>query len=214
MYYGPSDPDGARAELRSRQRGRPRQPLRAYLSALVHHPNEGLSDIAFERPWLQGLLLLLGSFAAAGAALGWIGLPGMVNGAAGVLGGALFGTGAGAILFLLVTIALHGMAKILEGEGTFVEVATALAFAVTPAYAIAPVALLRFLPGGLGRAAFFVGCFVIVGWMLRLIYLAVREGERFSGTQANLTIFGTVLAAVLGMVTVFFVTAIFVLATA
>ena len=214
MYYGPSDPNLAQAELRAKRRTRLRSSLRVYLSALLRHPNEALSDIAFERPWQQGFALLLGGLALTGGALGWIGLPGLADGPAGVPRGALAFVVFGAALFLILTIAFHGAAQILEGEGSFVEVATALSFAMLPVYAVVPTAALLLLPGGRGGLAFFIGCLGISLWVLRLVYLAVREGERFSGTQAVLTMAGAVLGGVLVMVTAFFLTALYVLAIA
>ena len=214
MYYGPSDPNQAQAELRAQRRAQSRRTLRAYLGALLRHPNEALSDIAFERPWLQGSALLAGGFAVTGGALGWTGLPRLADGPAAVPGGALIGVAFGAALFFVLTVGLHGAARVLEGEGSLVEVATALAFALLPVYVIAPAVVLRLLPGAWGGSAFFIACAAAGLWTLRLVYLAVREGERFSGTQAGLTIAGAVLAGVLGGVVVFFLTALFVLVTA
>jgi hypothetical protein len=212
MFVGGSDSNQAQLAPRARRR-RNRQPLRNYLVELWRHPNRALSDIAFERPWPQGLALLAGGLALSGSALGGTGLPGVASGVAGIPTGAIAGLLIGTMAFVVATLAFHGMALVLEGAGALTELASAFLFAMLPVYAIVPAAVLRLLPGGWGDFAFSTACFVIGLWTLRLTYLAIREGHRFSGIQAGLTITGTLLATMLGAIVVFFGTAIFVLLT-
>ena len=208
MYFGSSE---AQAGTPRRRRERQRQTLRAYLPVLLQHPNRALSDIAFERPWPRGLALLAGGFALSGVALGATGLPGVDRSVTGLPEGALLMLLVGAAAFLIITLAFHGVALILEGEGAFMEFVSAMSFAMLPVYVVTPVAVLRLLPGGWGGFTFFMGCFAVALWTLRLSFLAIREGHRFSGLQAGLTISGTLLAALLGLTVLFFVSGAYVL---
>ncbi len=210
MAFGWIDPNQAPPRAHGKRR-RGKQLLRAYLAELGRHPNRALSDIAFERPWPKGLALLVAGFLIAGAALGVTGLPAAGSGIDGVFRGALFGLGVGAITFIVLTLAFHGMALVLEGDGGIVDFLSAMSFAMLPIYAVTPAVVLRLLPGGWGGGMFFLACFAIGLWMLRLTYLSIREAHRFSGLQAGLTITGTLLAMALGTLVLFFATAFYVL---
>lgn len=164
-----------------------RIPLHLYLKDLPRHPARTLSDIALDRPWLRGLSLLLAAFAVAGAGLGITGLPGTEGGLPGAALGLVTVPAVSGVAFLAVSLVYHGMAKALEGEGSFVELVSALSFAFLPLGLLAPASLLRLLPGALGGLAFFLACMAIAGWTIRLTYLGVREAHRFVGTQAILT---------------------------
>jgi len=210
MVFSWTDPNQAPLRPRGKRR-REQQPLRAYLTELVRHPNRALSDIAFERPWAKGLALLAGGFLVSGAGLGVTGLPGVESGMGALLTGALIGLGAGATTFIVLTFAFHGMARILEGDGGIVDFLSAMSFAMLPIYAVTPAVVLRLLPGRWDGFMFFWACFAIGIWMLRLTYLSIREAHRFTGLQAGLTITGTLLAMTLGAVAIFFATAFYVL---
>ena len=133
MVFGWTDPNQAPLRPRGKRR-REQQPLRAYLTELVRHPNRALSDIAFERPWPKGLALLAGGFLLSGAGLGVTGLPGVESGMGGSLTGALIGLGVGAVTFIVLTFVFHGMALILEGDGGIVDFLSAMSFAMLPIY--------------------------------------------------------------------------------
>jgi hypothetical protein len=210
MSFGWIDPNQAPPRARGKRR-REQQPLRVYLAELWRHPNRALSDIAFERPWPKGLALLVAGFLVSGAALGITGLPGVEPGIGGSFGGAIYVLGAGAATFLVITLAFHGMALVLEGDGGIVDFLSAMLFAMLPIYAVTPAVVLRLLPGGWGGTMFFWASFAIGLWMLRLTYLSIREAHRFSGLQAWLTITGTLLATALGGLVLFFATAFYVL---
>ena len=136
-----------------------------------------------------------------------VGLPGLPQGAAGALQGAALAPIVGFIAFVVVSSVFHRLAIILDGIGSYLELASALLFASLPVYLLAPAAALRLIPGSAGGLAFFAACVLIGGWTIRLTYLSVREAHRFSGTQAILSILGSVLAACLLTMVIFFVTA-------
>ena len=210
MYYGSSTPSAAElSELRRRRQAR--QPLRQHLTELLRHPNTALSDIAHERSWLPGGVLLLGGWVLSGVALGATGLPGLAHGVAGAFQGAVVAPIAGFVAFVIVSFVFHRLAIILEGIGSYVELTSALLFALLPVYLLVPAAALRLIPGSAGGLAFFAASVLIGGWIIRLTYLSVREAHRFSGTQAVLSILGSVLGAVLLTMLMFFVAAFAVL---
>ncbi len=210
MVFGWTDPNQTPLSARGKRR-REQQPLRTYLTELWRHPNRALSDIAFEQPWPKGLALLVGGFLVSGAALGVTGLPGVEPGVVGSFWGAIYGLSAGAAAFLVITLAFHGVALILEGDGGIVDFLSAMSFAMLPVYAVTPAVALRLLPGAWAGFMFFWACFAIGVWMLRLTYLSIREAHRFSGLQAGLTITGTLLATMLGGMVLFFGTVFYVL---
>lgn len=170
---------------------RPRVPLREYLAGLLRYPARTLSEIALDKPWLRGGSFLLAGLALFGASLGDLGLP-------GALARAVLIPGVVAVAFGLVSLVLFGMAKYLEGEGSYMEMVSALVFALLPLLFLAPAGLLRLVPGR-GDFLSFLAWLGIVGWCLRLVYLALRESHRFTGTQALLTM--TIPVAIGGLTT-------------
>lgn len=180
---------------------RRRAPLRDYLIGLVRMPSRTFSDIAFDRPWLRGGGLLLGSLVLAGLLLGATGFPWVGGGFRGALGGVFLVPLLGAVVFGVASLAFHGMAKSLEGWASYVEMVSAFIFALLPLALLAPAALLRLLPGGGGGLLFLLACSAIAGWTVYLIFLSVRESHRFSGLQAILAILVPMaLAIVVGFV--------------
>ena len=163
-----------------------------------------MSDIAIDRPLLPGALLLLGGFVLLGAVWGAIGLPRVGDGFQGAVSGALVVSLVGTIGFLVMSVVLHLMARVFEGIASYGELASALLFALLPLYLLAPTALLRLLPGGLGGFLFFLTILGTLGWVTRLVYLAVRESHRFIGTQAVLTMLTPILFTVLLVMVLFF----------
>ena len=162
-------------------------PLQEYLRELPRRAAPTLSDIALDRPWLRGGGLLLVALAVAGLGLGVTGLPFLGYGLRGGLLGLVAIPAVGAVAFVIVSLVYHGMARVLEGEGGYLELVSAMIFASLPVVFLGPAALLRLLPGAWGGLTFFVACVGLGVWVIRLVYLAVRESHRFTGTQAILT---------------------------
>lgn len=200
MYVGSSTPDpnaGASIERR-------KQPLRAYVVGALRRPRWAMSDIAIDRPLFSGMMLFIGSLILAGVVLGAGGLPQVGDGLRGAWAGAIVVPAFGVLGFMVVSVSVHLMARSLDGIASFTELSSALVFAMLPLYLLAPAGLLRFLPGIFG-IFYFLTVVVIVLWIVRLIYIAIREAHRFLGLQAILSMIGPVLFAFLSTIVLFFV---------
>ena len=182
-----------------------KRPVVFYLRGIVRTPSYSFSDIAIDQPIWRGTALLLVGLAIAGALFGlgdlipeYEGLQGAAIGVAGfVLGGYT------AFLFLMML--LHLIGKAFEGEASIAEELSAMTWAALSFWLLVPTALLWLVIGGAGPWVMTLGIFVTSLAAIRLTYIAIREANRFVGTQAILTMLMLPLGMGLLAIATFFV---------
>ena len=205
MFIDPSAGGDARGAAPPAPQKRQR-PLGFYLRGIVRTPSWTFSDIAIDQPLARGTGLLLGGLGIAGAIFGVGGLLPDFDGVTGlVVGSAGFALG-GYAGFLVLTILLHLIAKIFEGEASIAEELSTMTYAALSSLLLVPTALLWLvLAGTAGTWALVLGAMVAFALLNRWTYLAIREANRFVGTQAILTMLMVPLGAGLTAIAAFFV---------
>ena len=82
-----------------------------------------------------------------------------------------------------------------------------MTFAALPVWLVIPTALLSLLAGEAAAFVILLGLTATSIWTIRLAYIALREANRFLGTQAILTMMVPPLGVGLGAIGAFFVLA-------
>ena len=186
---------------------RRKRPLKFYLRGIVRTPTWTFSDIAIDQPiWRATALLWLG-LALTGFLMGAGGLFGQAAGIFGALSGMVIVTVSGYLGLMAMALLLHVIAKAFDGGATIAEEMGAMTFAALPVWIMIPVALLRLVAGGAEPVVILIGLMATTLWIIRLAYIALREANRFLGTQAILTMMVPPLALGLGAIGAFFVLA-------
>ena len=186
---------------------RRKRPLMFYLRGIVRTPTWTFSDIAIDQPiWRATALLWLG-LALTGFLMGAGGAFGQAAGIFGALFGMTIVTVSGYLGLMGMALLLHVIAKAFDGGATIAEEMGAMTFAALPVWIMIPVALLRLVAGGAEPLVILVGLTVTTLWTIRLAYIALREANRFLGTQAILTMMVPPLSLGLGAIGAFFVLA-------
>ena len=183
---------------------RRKRSLTFYLRGIVRTPTYSFSDIAIDQPILRGTGLLLAGLAVTGALFGLgglildnEGLGGAALGAAGFVSGGYAG-------FLFFTVLLHLIGKIFEGEASIAEEFSATTFAALSLWLLVPTSLLWLIAGGAQPWVMTLGIVLTSVAIIRLTYIAIREANRFMGTQAILTMLMVPLGTgLLGIATFF-----------
>ncbi len=182
-----------------------KRPVTFYLRGIVRTPSYSFSDIAIDQPIWRGTALLLAGLAMAGALFGlgglipdYEGLQGMAIGAAGfVLGGY---TG-----FLFLMVLLHLIGKAFEGEASIAEELSAMTWAALSFWLLVPTAMLWLPAAGTQPWILTLGVLATALAVIRLSYIAIREANRFVGTQAILTMLMLPLGLGLLAIATFFI---------
>ena len=186
---------------------RRKRPLKFYLRGIVRTPTWTFSDIAIDQPiWRATALLWLG-LALTGFLMGAGGLFGQAAGIFGALSGMVIVTVSGYLGLMAMALLLHVIAKAFDGGATIAEEMGAMTFAALPVWIMIPVALLRLVAGSAEPVVILIGLMATTLWIIRLAYIALREANRFLGTQAILTMMVPPLALGLGAIGAFFVLA-------
>ena len=186
---------------------RRKRPLKFYLRGIVRTPTWTFSDIAIDQPiWRATALLWLG-LALTGFLMGAGGLFGQAAGIFGALSGMVIVTVSGYLGLMAMALLLHVIAKAFDGGATIAEEMGAMTFAALPVWIMIPVAILRLIAGGAEPVVILIGLTATTLWIIRLAYIALREANRFLGTQAILTMMVPPLALGLGAIGAFFVLA-------
>ena len=186
---------------------RRKRPLTFYLRGIVRTPTYSFSDIAIDQPILRGTGLLLAGLAVAGTLFG---LGGLFSDYEGVTGAALGAAGfvaGGYAGFLFFTILLHLIGKIFEGEASIAEEFSATTFAALSLWLLVPTSLLWLIAGGGQPWVMTLGIVLTSVAIIRLTYIAIREANRFMGTQAILTMLMVPLGTGLLGIATFFISA-------
>ena len=182
-----------------------KRPVMFYLRGIVRTPSYSFSDIAIDRPILRGTTLLLGGLALAGALFGLGGLISDYEGLQGAVIGAVGLALGGYTAFLFLMVLLHLIGKVFEGEASIAEELSAMTWAALALWLLVPTALLWFPAGGAGPWVLTLGIMLTSLAAIRLTYIAIREANRFIGTQAILTMLMLPLGAGLLAIATFFV---------
>lgn len=199
------DPTAGVNGVAPRAAERRKRPVAFYLRGIVRTPSYSFSDIAIDQPIWRGTSLLLVGLAVAGALFGlgglirdYEGLQGMAIGAAGfVLGGYA------ALLFFTALLYLIG--KTFEGEASIAEELSAMTWAALTLWLLVPTALLWLVVGDAGPWFLALGIVLTSLAVIRLTYIAIREANRFLGTQAILTMLMVPLGLGLMAIATFFI---------
>lgn len=182
-----------------------KRPVTFYLRGIVRTPSYSFSDIAIDQPIWRGTALLLAGLAVAGALFGLGGVipdyEGLQGTAIGVVGFALGGYTA----FFFLLLLLHLIGKAFEGEASIAEELSAMTYAALSFWLFVPTALLWLIAGGAGPWVLTLGITLTSLATIRLSYIAIREANRFVGTQAILTMLMLPLGAGLLAIATFFV---------
>ena len=181
------------------------RPLTFYLRGIVRTPTWTFSDIAIDQPTLRGTGLLLLGLALAGALFGLGDLiPGYLGALRVMVGAAGFAAG-GYTAFLFFMLLLHVVGKVFEGEASIAEELAAMTYAALALWLLVPTALLWLVTGGAGTLVLVLGVTLTTLAVIRLTYLAIREANRFVGTQAILTMLMLPLGLGLLAIATFFI---------
>ena len=114
---------------------------------------------------------------------------------------AIFSVISGFLVGLLLAGGIfHGMAKLLQGQGSYLGIFCGLCFAFFPAVIFAPLKLLEALFGFPGQILFLVGALALFVWIVVLEILAIRHNYNFSSRRAIATLFIPII--VLGIIPV------------
>ncbi len=181
------------------------RPVMFYLRGIVRTPTYSFSDIAIDQPIWRGTALLLAGLLVAGALFGLGGLiadyEGVTGAAVGMVGFALGGyTG-----FLFFMVLLHVIGKAFEGEASIAEELAAMTYAALSLWLLVPTALLWLVAGDAQPWIMTLGIFLTSLAIIRLTYIAIREANRFVGTQAILTMLMVPLGTGLLAIATFFI---------
>lgn len=183
------------------------RPVAFYLRGIVRTPTYSFSDIAIDQPIWRGTALLLAGLAVPGALFGLGGLipdyDGLQGAAIGVVGFVLGGYTA----FLCLMLSLHLIGKAFEGEASIAEELSAMTYAALSFWLLVPIALLWLPAGGAQPWILTLGIILTSLALIRLTYIAIREANRFVGTQAILTMLMLPLGMGLIAIAAFFVLA-------
>ena len=158
---------------------RRRRPLGFYLRGVVRTPTWTFSDIAIDQPTVRGT-------------------GGVVVGAGGFVGG-------GYAAFLFSMLLLHAIGKAFEGEASVAEELAAMTYAALSLWVLVPTAALWVVADGARPWVMTLGVALTSVAAIRLTYIAIREANRFVGTQAILTMLMVPLGAGLLAIAVFFI---------
>ncbi len=184
---------------------RRRRPLAFYLRGIVRTPTWTFSDIAIDQPTLRGTGALVVGLAVAGALFGAGGLVGDFDGFVGAVVGAAGFVGGGYAAFLFSMMLLHLIGKAFEGEASIAEELAAMTYAALPVWLLVPTALLWLVADGARPWVMTLGVALTSVTAIRLTYIAIREANRFVGTQAILTMLMVPLGTGLLAIATFFV---------
>ncbi len=176
-----------------------------YVRGIVRTPSWTFSDIAIDQPTVRGTGLLILGLAITGALFGFGGFfpygEGLV---AAAQGAAAFVVGGYAAL-LFMALLLHSVAKVFEGGASIAEELATLTYAALPVWLLALTALLWLIAGDTQPVVVVLGVSVTSLTVIRLTYIAVREANRFLGTQAILTMLMPPLGLGLFAIAAFFI---------
>ena len=206
MFIDPSAELSGGRGGQGRSAERRKRPVLFYLRGIVRTPSWTFSDIAIDQPTLRGTGVLLLGLAVAGALFGAGGLFPAFEGLAGVALSAAGFVVVGYAFLLFWVVMLHLIAKIFEGEASIAEELSAMTYAALALWLLVPISLLWLVSGGAQPLVMVLGVMVTTLAALRLTYIAVREANRFLGTQAILTMLAPPLGlGLLGIGTFFIV---------
>ena len=181
------------------------RPIVFYLRGVVRTPSWTFSDIAIDQPSLRGTALLLTGLLLAGALFGLGGLIPDRDGVQGIAAGAIGFVSGGYACFMLVTLVYHLIGKIFEGEASIAESLAAMTYAALSLWLLVPCALLWLVAGDAQAWTLTIGISVTALAFIRLTYIAIREANRFVGTQAILTMLMAPLGLGLLAIALFFI---------
>ena len=182
-----------------------KRPMTFYLRGIVRTPTYSFSDIAIDQPIWRGTALLLVGLLVAGALFGLGGLIADYEGATGTaVGAAGFALG-GYMGFLFFMVLLHLIGKAFEGEANIAEELAAMTYAALSLWLLVPTALLWLVAGDARPWVMTLGILLTSLAIIRLTYIAIREANRFVGTQAILTMLMVPLGAGLLAIATFFI---------
>ncbi len=182
-----------------------KRPVTFYLRGIVRTPSYSFSDIAIDQPIWRGTALLLVGLAVAGALFGLGGLTPDFEGLQGVVIGFVGFVLGGYTAFLFLMVLLHLIGKAFEGEASIAEELSAMTWAALSFWLLVPTALLWLVAGGAQAWIMVLGVTVTALAAIRLSYIAIREANRFIGTQAILTMLMLPLGLGLSAIAVFFI---------
>ncbi len=204
MFIDPTAGLEGQQSGQGRSAERRKRPVAFYLRGIVRTPTYSFSDIAIDQPILRGTGLLLAGLAVAGALFGLGGLILDNEGLAGAAFGAAGFVAGGYAGLLFFTVLLHLIGKIFEGEASIAEEFSATTFAALSLWLLVPTSLLWLIAGGAQPWVMTLGIVLTSVAIIRLTYIAIREANRFMGTQAILTMLMVPLGTgLLGIVTFF-----------
>ena len=186
---------------------RRKRPLAFYLRGIIRTPTWTFSDIAIDQPFWRGTGLLWLGLAIAGLLFGAGGTFGETAGVFGSLIGMVIVAAGGYAGLMAMALLLHVIAKAFDGHATIPEEMVAMTFAALPAWLMIPTALLSLIAGEAAAFVILLGLTATSIGTIRLAYIALREANRFLGTQAILTMMVPPLGVGLGAIGVFFVLA-------
>ncbi len=182
-----------------------KRPVTFYLRGIVRTPTYSFSDIAIDQPIWRGTALLLVGLLVAGALFG---LGGLIADYEGVTGAAIGAVGfvlGGYTGFLFFMLLLHVIGKAFEGEASIAEEHSAMTYAALSLWLLVPTALLWLVAADARPWVMTLGVLLTSLAAVRLTYIAIREANRFVGTQAILTMLTVPLGAGLLAIATFFV---------
>ena len=197
-------------ELRPGERPPPerrKRPMAFYLRGIIRTPTWTFSDIAIDQPFWRGTGLLWLGLAITGLLLGAGGAFGQAAGAVGALIGMATVAVGGYAGLMAMALLLHVIAKAFDGHASIPEEMVPMTFAALPVWLMIPTALLSLLAGEAAAFVILIGLTATSIWTIRLAYIALREANRFLGTQAILTMMVPPLGVGLGAIGAFFVLA-------
>jgi hypothetical protein len=97
------------------------------------------------------------------------------------------------IFFIILSVQaamFHLLAALLKGRGTCAGMLCSLCFVWTPAFLVAPLALLRAaLDSYAGHMLYIVGSSILCFWVVWLHFMAIRQNYQLSSTRAAITCF-------------------------
>ncbi|MYD35448.1 MAG: hypothetical protein F4X20_00250 [Dehalococcoidia bacterium] len=182
-----------------------KRPVTFYLRGIVRTPSYSFSDIAIDQPIWRGTAMLLAGLAVAGALFGLGGLIPDYEGLQGATIGVVGFTLGGYTAFLSLVVLLHLIGKTFEGEASIAEELSAMTFAALSFWLLVPTALAWLVAGIAGPWILTLGIILTSLAVIRLTYIAIREANRFVGTQAILTMLMLPLGMGLLAIATFFV---------
>lgn len=203
MFIDPSAGlEGQQSRAQSAERRK--RPVMFYLRGIVRTPTYSFSDVAIDQPLFRGTGILILGLVIAGALFGVGGLISDYEGVMGAVVGAAGFVAGGSAVFLFFTVLLHLIGKVFEGEASIAEELSATTFAALSLWLLVPTALLWLIAGGAQPWVMTLGIVLTALAIIRLTYIAIREANRFMGTQAILTMLMVPLGAgLLGIATFF-----------